>query len=299
MIARIVEIAEDGRHLSRERGFLVVSNSGSELGRVALEDIGAVVANAHGLTYSNNLLVALAEKCVPVVLCGPHHRPVAFLWTVDGHHDQAGRISDQASATKPLKKRLWQQLVQSKIEQQAATLDAAGRKSGGFTLLARKVRSGDPENVEAQAARRYWPLLFGNDFRRQQSGEGTNALLNYGYAIARAGVARAIMAAGLHPSLGLAHSNRSNPFCLVDDCLEPFRPMVDLLVFDLVQNNVEELDQQAKEELARILVKDMTTKNGASPVVVCMEKLAFSLAQCFAGEESKLDLPIRPLPLER
>lgn len=299
MIARVVEIAEDGRHLSRERGFLVVSESGAELGRIALNDIGAVVANAHGLTYSNNLLVALAERCVPLVLCGPHHRPMAFLWTANSHHEQAGRIADQAAATKPLKKRLWQQLVQSKIEQQGATLETAGRKAGGFSLLARKVRSGDPENVEAQAARRYWPLLFGDDFRRLQSGGGTNALLNYGYAIARAGVARAIMASGLHPSLGVAHSNRANPFQLVDDCLEPFRPMVDLLVFDLVQEGVEELDRDAKAELARVLVKDMATKAGASPVAVCMEKLAFSLAQCFAGRESKLDLPIRPLPLER
>lgn len=299
MIARVVEIAEDGRHLSRERGFLVVSESGLELGRIALDDIGAVIANAHGLTYSNNLLVALAERCVPLVLCGRHHRPMAFLWTADGHHEQAGRIADQAAATKPLKKRLWQQMVQSKIEQQGATLETAGRKAGGFSLLARKVRSGDPENVEAQAARRYWPLLFGDDFRRQQSGGGINALLNYGYAIARAGVARAIMASGLHPSLGIAHSSRANAFQLVDDCLEPFRPMVDLLVSDLVQEGVEELDRDAKAELARVLVKDMATKAGASPVAVCMERLAFSLAQCFAGDKSKLDLPIRPLPLER
>lgn len=264
-----------------------------------LDDLAAVIGNAHGLTYSNNLLVALSERCVPFVICGPHHRPVAFMWAADSHHEQSGRISDQAEATKPLKKRMWQQIIRSKIEQQAATLDAVGRPSGGFSLLAHKVRAGDPENVEAQAARRYWPLLFGTNFRRNRDAAGTNALLNYGYAIARAGVARAIMAAGLHPSLGLAHANRGNAFCLVDDCLEPFRPIVDLLVFDLVEEGVVELDSAAKQALARILIKDMLTVNGASPVALCMERLAVSLARCFSGEATKLNLPIRPLPLER
>lgn len=299
MIARIVEIAENGRHLSKDRGFLVVSEGKTELGRVPLDDLAAVIGNAHGLTYSNNLLAALAERCVPFVICGPHHRPVAYMWATDSHHEQSGRISDQAEATKPLKKRMWQQIVRSKIEQQAATLDAVGRRSGGFSLLSHKVRAGDPDNVEAQAARRYWPLLFGADFRRDRDATGTNALLNYGYAIARAGVARAIMAAGLHPSLGVAHTNRGNAFCLVDDCMEPFRPIVDLLVFDLAEEGIVELDSAAKQALARVLIKDMLTVNGASPVALCMERLAVSLARCFSGEATKLDLPIRPLPLER
>jgi len=120
-------------------------------------------------------------------------------------------------------------------------------------------------------------------FRRDRDAAGTNALLNYGYAIARAGVARAIMAAGLHPSLGLAHANRGNAFCLVDDCLEPFRPIVDLLVFDLVEEGIVELDSAAKQALARVLIKDMLTVNGASPVALCMERLAVSLARCFFG----------------
>jgi CRISPR-associated protein Cas1 len=221
------------------------------------------------------------------------------MWAADAHHEQTGRISDQAGATKPLKKRIWQQIVRCKIEQQAATLDAVGRRSGGFLLLAHKVRAGDPDNVEAQAARRYWSLLFGADFRRDRDALGVNALLNYGYAIARAGVARAIMAAGLHPSLGVAHSNRGNAFCLVDDCLEPFRPTVDLMVFDLVKEDVFELDSHAKQALARVLIKDMATVSGMSPVALCMERLAVSLARCFSGEVTKLDLPIRPLPLER
>ncbi|MGE0753514.1 MAG: type II CRISPR-associated endonuclease Cas1, partial [Variibacter sp.] len=219
MGGRVIEIANDGRHLAIDRGFMTVADKGNELGRVALDDIAAVVANAHGLTYSNNLIVNLATRGVPVVLCSANHRPAAVVWPVDGHHAQAGRMSDQASASAPLKKRLWQQIVQAKILAQAATLTAVGAEAGGFRLLARKVRSGDPDNVEAEAARRYWPLLFGPSFRRDHDGDGINGLLNYGYAILRAATARAIMAAGLHPSLGLMHSNRGNAMVLVDDLM--------------------------------------------------------------------------------
>ncbi len=299
MIGRVVEISTDGRHLAKERGFLVVHEKGNEVGRVPLDDLAAIIANAHGLTYSNSLLCALAERNIAFVFCGPHHRPVGFLWPADSHHQQSGRIGDQASASLPLKKRLWQQLIRSKIEQQAATLDAVNADSMGFHLLVRQVRSGDPDNVEAQAARRYWPRLFGETFRRQTDGDGINALLNYGYAILRAGVARAIMGAGLHPSLGLSHASRGNPFCLVDDCIEPFRPVNDLIVHGLVQSGKETLDPDSKAALARVMISDMSTDQGATPVVTCMERLALSLARCYANDANALALPKKPLPLIR
>ncbi len=298
MIGRIVEIAEDGRHLSKTRGFMKVSAEGKELGRVPLDDISAVVASAHGITYSNNLLVALAERRAPLIVCGANHRPAAFLWSVDGHHDQAGRMGEQASAKKPLKKRLWAQLVRTKIESQGATLEAVGVPSTGFRLLARKVRAGDPDNVEAQAARRYWPLLFGEEFRRDRAADGPNAMLNYCYTVLRAGTARAIMASGLHPSLGLAHRQRANAFALADDVMEPFRPLADLLVHELIRDGAEHVDKETKPALAKILVADMSTSDGVSPVGVCLERLTLSLARCFSGEASELDLPRRLLPLE-
>lgn len=298
MIGRVVEIAEDGRHLAKSRGFLTVSAQGAEIGRVPLADVAAVVASAHGITYSNNLLVALAERGAPVVFCGANHRPAAFLWSADGHYEQAGRMADQAAASLPLKKRLWMQLVVAKIESQKATLEAVGAEHGGFALLARKVRAGDPDNVEAQAARRYWPLLFGRDFRRDRQAGATNALLNYVYTVLRAGTARAIMGAGLHPSLGLAHRQRGNAFALADDFMEPFRPLADLLVHQLVKEGVGDLDSEAKRRLAAILVTDMSTSEGASPVGLCLERLAGSAARCFAGEERRLVLPRRTLPLE-
>jgi CRISPR-associated protein Cas1 len=265
---------------------------------VPLDDIAAVIANAHGLTYSNNALVQLSGRGVPVVLCGANHMPAAIVWPVDAHHVQTGRMNDQIAASAPLKKRLWAQLVRAKILAQAATLDAIGAQSSGFFLLSRKVRSGDPENVEAEAARRYWPLLLGSDFRRDKDGGGINGLLNYGYAILRAGVARAVMAAGLHPSFGLMHSNRSNPMVLIDDLMEPFRPTVDREVYRLVRVGAQDVNRDTKVALARIMVIDLPTELGLSPLMVCAERLAQSLARAFAGDGDKLDLPLPAKPLE-
>jgi CRISPR-associated protein Cas1 len=297
MVGRVIEIATDGRHLAIDRGFMTVAEKGHEIGRVALDDLAAVVANAHGLTYSNNLLVNLASRGVPVVLCGPNHRPAAVVWPVDGHHAQSGRMGDQAAASAPLKRRLWQQIVQAKILGQGATLAAVGAEAGGFRLLARKVRAGDPDNVEAEAARRYWPLLLGRDFRRDQDGGGLNGLLNYGYAILRAATARAVMAAGLHPSLGLMHSNRGNPMVLVDDLMEPFRPIIDREVHRLKSDGVADVTPDAKAALARTMVIDLPADEGVSPVMTCLERLAGSLAKAYSGEADRLVLPKPGLPL--
>jgi CRISPR-associated protein Cas1 len=299
VIGRIVEIAEDGRHLSMHRGFMVVSAEKAEVGRVPLDDIGVGIANAHGLTYTNNLLIELAERGVSVVLCGPHHRPVAWLWPMEGHHMQAMRMRAQLAAPAPLGKRLWQILVRAKVQQQAATLAALGRPAGGFQLLARQVRSGDPENIEAQAARRYWPLMFGNGFRRDvDGGDSTNAMLNYGYAVLRAATARATVGAGLHPSIGIHHRNQYNAMCLVDDLMEPFRPLVDGVVARLVARGAEGVDRAIKKELAGVVTLDMRTQEGTTPVITCLERLATSLARAFETGEARLDLPLAPLPLE-
>jgi CRISPR-associated protein Cas1 len=298
MVGRVVEIETDGRHLAINRGFLVVSEHGTEVGKVPLDDIAAVLANAHGLTHSNNALVTLSRRGVPVVLCGANHMPAAIVWPVDSHHVQTGRMNDQVAAGVPLKKRLWAQLVRAKILAQAATLAAVGAPHAGFFLLSRKVRSGDPDNVEAEAARRYWPLLLGAEFRRDTRGDGINGLLNYGYAVLRAGVARAVMAAGLHPGFGLMHSNRSNPMVLIDDLMEPFRPSVDREVYRLARDGARDVNRDTKATLARIMVLDLPTELGLSPLMVCAERLAQSLARAYAGESDKLDLPLPARPLE-
>ncbi len=300
MIGRIVEIADDRRHLFVNRGFMVVRDTEGErkeLGQVPLDDIAAVIANAHGITYTNNLLVALAERGAPFVLCAANHNTVGMLLTLDGHHVQAKRIEAQIAASLPTHKRLWAAIVKSKLEQQAAALEATGAPTAPLTALVRKVRSGDPENIEGQGARRYWGLLFGSDFRRDQDDGGINALLNYGYTIIRSATARAVVAAGLHPSIGLHHSNDGNAMRLVDDLMEPFRPIIDLKVWQLQRAGESHITPDTKRALVRTLYDDMQSSAGATPVMVCMQKLAVSLAQVYLGERDKLELPLPGLPL--
>lgn len=300
MIGRIVEVAEDKRYLYASRGFMVVQEAESErneLGQVPLDDIAAVIANAHGLSYSNSLLVALAERGAPFVLCAANHNAVGMLWPVDGNFQQAKRFDAQLAASKPTHKRLWADIVRSKLRQQAAALEAAGAQVAPLAALVGKVRSGDPANLEAQGARRYWGLLFGGNFRRDQNGGGLNALLNYGYTVLRAATARAVIAAGLHPTLGLHHCNEGNPMRLVDDLMEPFRPMIDLLVWQLQSKGEPQVSPDTKRVLVRSLYDDMQTTAGATPALVCIQRLAISLTQVYLGERDKLDLPLPGLPL--
>ena len=300
MIGRIVEVADDRRHLHLHRGFMVVQDTEGErkeLGQVPLDDIAAVIANAHGLSYTNNLLVALAERGAPFVLCAANHNAVGMLIPIDGNFEQAKRIEAQIAASLPTHKRLWASVVRSKLEQQAAALEATGAPTAPLTALVSKVKSGDPENIEAQGARRYWGLLFGDTFRRDQDGGGLNGMLNYGYTVLRACTARAVIAAGLHPSIGLHHSNDNNAMRLVDDLMEPFRPVIDLKVWHLRRNGENEVTPDTKRALVRTLYDDMQTTAGATPVMVCAQKLATSLAQVYLGEREKLDLPLPGLPL--
>jgi len=300
MIGRIVEVADDKRHLFLSRGFLVVQDTEGErkeFGQVPLDDITAVIANAHGLSYTNNLLVALAERCAPFVLCAANHNAVGMLLPIEGNYQQAKRFDAQIAASQPLQKRLWAEIVKSKLQQQAAALEAAGAPHIPLTALVRKVRAGDPDNFEAQGARRYWGLLFGDDFRRDQQAGGLNTMLNYGYTVLRAATARAVVAAGLHPTIGLHHSNAGNAMRLVDDLMEPFRPMIDLKVWQLHKHGESQITPESKRALVRTLYDDMQTSAGATPVMVCAQKLAVSLAQVFMGEREKLDLPLPGLPL--
>jgi len=292
MIGRIVEIAEDGRYLHAYRGFLIVECKGEEVGRVPLDDIAAVIGNAHGLIYSNNLLVALAEREVPFVLCGNNHKPVGMLWPLEGHHRQSARMDTQLAASLPLRKRLWQQVVRAKLCWQADTLAQTGQNPGLILGLLPKVRSGDPANIEAQAARRYWSRLLGKGFQRDTDGTGLNSLLNYGYTVLRAAVARGVIAAGLHPGLGLHHHNQYNTMRLVDDLMEPYRPCIDLAVWRLQQKESLELDADTKKHLAHVIYQDFTTDYGTTPLIAALQRLAFSLSQVYCKETSQLEIAL-------
>ncbi len=297
MLARIIEITTDNRHLYVERGFMCISAHGEEQARIALDDIGAVISCAHGLTFSNNLLVQLAARNTPFIACGSNFVPVACLWSLEGNYNQSSRMDAQIEATKPKSKQLWKQIVQVKITQQAAVLEAVGANPAPVKALVRFVRSGDPENIEAQAARRYWQALFGTDFRRDQTAGGINALLNYGYMIIRSCVARAIMGAGLHPSLGIHHSNAGNPMRLVDDLMEPYRPFVDFAAWHLKQRKQEEVTAETKRELVAVLDKEIATEKGMTTLRNNIQDAATGLAFIFMDKQKSLELPSPQPPL--
>lgn len=291
---QIVDIATDGRHLSRERGFLKVSEGAEEIGRIPLDQIAAVIVHAHGTTWSTSLLTELADRGAPVVLCGSNHAPRSVLLPLEGHHAQGARLRAQWQAKTPLLKQAWKQIVICKITMQAAALEAVGEAHAPVAMLKRKVTSGDSTNVEAQAARYYWPRMMGEDFRRDRAAPDPNALLNYGYTVLRAATARAVVASGLHPTIGLHHSNRSNAFALADDLMEPFRPLVDCCVRGLVARNGPEVDTEAKQTLARLIALDLPLGDGLTPVSVALSKLATSLGQSFEARTLNLSLPAPP-----
>jgi len=299
MLGRIVEVSNDKRHLSMYRGFMLVHSTGEdrqEVGRVLLDDMSALIANAHGLSYTNNLLVTLAERGVPMVLCSANHSVVGMLWPTDGHHQQAHRMEAQIACSLPVRKRLWAAIVKSKLLNQAAVLATIGAPDAPLRMLARHVKSGDQGNAEAQGARKYWGLLMGPQFRRDQLADGPNAMLNYGYTVLRAATARAVVAAGLHPSLGLHHCHDNNAMRLVDDMMEPFRPVIDWTVWQLQSQGHVVVDAVTKRALVQSLYQDLMSDSGTTPVLVAVQKLATSLAQVMVGERNTLDLPHPGVP---
>jgi CRISPR-associated protein Cas1 len=297
MLGQIVEISNPGHRLSLYRGFLRVDNADGHVADVPLDDIEAVIASTPALTYSNQLVAALADRGAPLVICSPRYEPSAVLLPLSGHYAQGVRIEAQAAASLPTAKRLWAELVRAKVRAQAAALSEFAQSPLALRTLAARVRSGDPDNIEAQAAQKYWPALFAPDFRRDRTAEGINVLLNYGYTVLRASAARAIVGAGLHPSLGLHHKSAGNSLRLADDLMEPFRPAVDILVRELRDEGIGDLNPPIKRRLSAVLYADYETEDGVSPLSNVLARCAQSLAQVYLGERRNLKLPRSAIPL--
>jgi len=301
MIGRIVEIQTDGMHLSLFRGFLRIESKGEhwkEVGRIPLDDILAVVSNAHGITYTNNIMVELARRGVPFVLTSDEHEPVGVLWSTSSNSVQSKRIEAQIQASLPLKKNIWSQIVKAKILSQAQGLDYFGKRSTYLRRLIRDVISGDATNREAVAAKYYFRELFGSHFVRDRKELGINARLNYGYTILRTAVTQAVLASGLHPSIGLHHKNEFNSFRLVDDLIEPFRVLVDVKVKILCDESSTAIALEngvtadEKAALVSVLHTPVLLKDGsATPAVVAIQSLSVSIAQKFINKETELILP--------
>lgn len=296
MVGRILELTKLGLSVHKRRGFLAVDTTDGEAGRIPLDDVEAVLVASPGLMWSNNALAELAARQVPVMVLGNNFNPVAVVLPLNGHHEQAHRIRAQADASLPLRKQAWATLVRHKIVAQAEALERVGEPSERLRRLSLAVRSGDPDNREAQAAQAYWPLMMDKAFRRDRDASGANALLNYGYAVLRAATARAIVAAGLHPSLSVHHRSGGDALALADDLMEPFRPVIDLTVRRLCAEGITEVEG-GRPALVACLAADFPTSQGASPLTQVLLRLTQSLAQSFLDGKLRLIFPDRPLPL--
>ena len=265
---------------------------------VPIEDLGMLVLEHQQISLTHYLLDKLVSANVAVVTCNDTHHPTGLLMPLESNTLQSERFRAQIEATEPLKKQLWQQTVKAKINNQAAVLKKWDGKYRLLLNLADAVKSGDADNSEAVAAVHYWQNLFPKawQFYRKRDGLPPNNLLNYGYAIIRAGMARAIVGAGLLPTLGIFHRNRYNAYCLADDLMEPYRPYVDLVVRGMIDRTsvVENLTPELKVELLTIPTLDVLLAGDKSPLMVAMQRTAVSAAKCYAGEQRKLLLPEMP-----
>lgn len=296
MLGRVIEVTSAGQHLSISRGFLVIKHEGAEKAKLPLDDLAVVVVANTAISLSAHVVHALQEHGSLLVFVGKNHHPSHLVWPLAGHHQHHLRLHQQIAAKPILLKRLWQQVVQAKIRHQGQVLQHIHGEDANLVKFAKHVQSGDPDNKEAQAARRYWKPLMGKNFSRQANGDGANVLLNYGYTIVRAAMARAVAASGLHPALGIHHHNSYNPFCLVDDLMEPFRPAVDLVVYGLLNNNQTDLTPETKKQLVNVLYQDLQTPEGNSPLMLCQQKLAQSYATSLEANKPELAFPNHIIP---
>ncbi len=297
MVGQIVEITDPGHWLNKSRGFLEVRHDGEKLGQVPLDDIAAVIISVPGCTISTNLLDHLAQRNVPIVTCGQNYLPTSWTIPIQGYNRQFQVMRAQASLSEPRRKRAWQKIIQSKIRNQADLLERAGKDNKHLLRLANKVKSGDPENCEAQAARAYWQELFGPDFRRNRDAPGLNAALNYTYAVVRACIARGVVGAGLHPSFSIHHKNPQNPFNLVDDLIEPFRPLADYKVW-MSGEEIEMLSPDSKTVLAAITSVLVPMGSETSPLSLAAVKTSRAFADYCLGGINHFVLPALPAPLD-
>lgn len=261
-----------------------------------IEDIGLVVLDNRQITITSGLLEALLENKSSVVTCDSKSMPVGLMLPLYGNTVQNERFREQLDASLPLKKQLWQQTIRAKILNQNAVLETCLKeKFKCMQVWADDVRSGDSENMEARAAAFYWKTLFGHisGFTRDRDGIYPNNMLNYGYAILRAVIARALVSSGLLPTLGIHHHNRYNAYCLADDIMEPYRPYVDELVFRLMKqyNDSEELTKELKRELLMIPTIDVVINGKRSPLMIAASQTTASLYKCFSGELRKIIYP--------
>lgn len=259
---------------------------------IPIEDIGYLVIDHPEIYLSIPALNLLIDNNTAVIICNTNHLPNGMFLNLNSHHIQQEIFKNQINASAPLKKQLWQQTITEKITNQGILLQKITLKNNNFEFLASKVLSGDSSNMEGVAANFYWKSFFEHNFKRERFGDYPNNFLNYGYAILRAATARALSGSGLLNTLGIHHKSKYNAFALADDIMEPFRPIVDEKVAEIMQNYSEqELNTAIKAELLQILTRTVYFKEEKSPLMVALQKTASSLQQCYTGERKKIKYP--------
>jgi CRISP-associated protein Cas1 len=267
---------------------------------IPIEDIGVVILDHQQITITQVLISKLLENNTALITCNNTHHPTGLMLNLDGNSLQSEKFKFQVDASVPLKKQLWQQTVQAKIKNQAKIMLHLNIPNGNMIHWANEVKSGDPDNFEGRAAAYYWSSYFSKmpdiisnnkELTRHRDGPSPNPLLNYGYAILRAIVARSLVGTGLMPTFGIFHRNKYNAYCLADDIMEPYRPVVDWVVYTIVQKGHTELNSEAKKELLSIPTIDVLINGEKSPLMVATQRTTASLAKCFEGDIRKINYP--------
>ena len=289
-------LIENKSSITMKNQQLVIKNDIRE-STLPIEDIGFIVLDHAEIFISIPAMNTLIANNSSVIICGTNHLPNGLFMNLNSHHIQQEVFKNQIKANTPLKKQLWQQTIIEKIRNQGILLEKITSKKNNYEFLSSKVLSGDTSNMEGVAAQLYWkhfpiPTLEKDGLKRERFGDYPNAFLNYGYAILRAATARALSGSGLLNTLGIHHKSKYNAFALADDIMEPFRPLVDAKVYEIMQKyNEQELNTAIKAELLQILTQTVYFKNEKSPLMVALQKTASSLQQCYSGERKKIKYP--------
>ncbi len=295
----VIEVQHDNNHISHRRGFLEIAHNRTTVKAVAYDEIAALIMSSHASTISNRVLQTLAEQGIPVIIAGKNFQPLSIALPLIGNHDISTRLRYQIQASEPLKKQVWANIVRQKIKNQATALaylqkDEVAIKQ--IQRLATKVLSGDTTNIEAQAARKYFSVLFGKEFKRDRNLNDINGMLNYGYMVIRSAVARAITGCGLHPSLGIHHKSWTDTMQLADDFIEPFRPIIDVLVALLIKkHHIKEVTPQVKRVLCASIDLPVQAPRGVTTITKSIQYFLQSFATILTHKGGSLFKTTFPL----